>query len=111
MLKKHSEFDNGGEQRESKEVEALPVRLDRLKVYITEVEKHAMFSPDLVQEGNVGARFCISGERARQIQQGILKKAKAKLNGDVERPDVWHPCRKPDKAENYHQSGYKMREQ
>ena len=51
----------------------------------------------------IGARFCLSRERVRQIQQGILKKAKVSFNGDTERLGLWHPSRKPEPAKNYHQ--------
>ena len=51
----------------------------------------------------IGARFCLSRERVRQIQQGILKKAKVSFNGDTERQGLWHPSRKPEPAKNYHQ--------
>jgi len=44
----------------------------------------------------IGARFCLSRERVRQIQQGILKKAKARFNGDSERIGLRYPCRKPE---------------
>lgn len=37
----------------------------------------------------IGARFHISRERVRQIEQGVLKKAKTRLNGDMERLGVW----------------------
>jgi RNA polymerase sigma-32 factor len=33
----------------------------------------------------IGERFCVSRERVRQIQKGILKKAKASFNGDLEK--------------------------
>jgi len=51
----------------------------------------------------IGARFCLSRERVRQIQQGILKKAKARFNGDSERIGLCYPCRKPEPVENYQQ--------
>jgi RNA polymerase sigma-32 factor len=51
----------------------------------------------------IGARFCLSRERVRQIQQGILKKAKARFNGDSERIGLRYPCRKPEPVENYQQ--------
>lgn len=50
----------------------------------------------------IGTRLHISRERVRQIQQGILKKAKARFNGDSERIGLRYPCRKPEPAENYH---------
>jgi len=46
----------------------------------------------------IGVKFCLSRERVRQIQQGILKKAKVRFNGDSERLGLRYPCRKP---ENY----------
>jgi RNA polymerase sigma-32 factor len=51
----------------------------------------------------IGTKFCVSRERVRQIQQGILKKAKVSFNGDTERLGLWHPSRKPEPARNYHQ--------
>jgi RNA polymerase sigma-32 factor len=42
----------------------------------------------------IGARFCVSRERVRQIQKGILKKAKASFNGDLEKLDIWPVCDK-----------------
>ena len=48
----------------------------------------------------IGAKFCLSRERVRQIQQGILKKAKVRFNGDREKLGLCYPCRKP---ENYRQ--------
>jgi len=52
--------------------------------------------------GQLGAMFCVSRERV-QPQQGILKKAKARFNGDSESVGLRYPCRKPEPAENYHQ--------
>ena len=40
----------------------------------------------------IGARFCVSRERVRQIQKGILKKAKASFNGDLVMLDIWPVC-------------------
>ena len=40
----------------------------------------------------IGARFCVSRERVRQIQKGILKKAKASFNGDLVKLDIWPVC-------------------
>jgi RNA polymerase sigma-32 factor len=51
----------------------------------------------------IGARFCLSRERVRQLQQGILKKAKARFNGDSERIGLCYPYRKPEPVENYQQ--------
>jgi RNA polymerase sigma-32 factor len=50
MLKKHSEFDNSGEPGEPKEVDGVPGRLDPLKIYITEVAKYPMLSPEEERE-------------------------------------------------------------
>ena len=50
MLKKHSEFDNSGEPGEPKEVDGVPARLDPLKIYITEVAKYPMLSPEEERE-------------------------------------------------------------
>jgi len=50
MLKKHSEFDNNGEPGEPKEVDGVPARLDPLKIYITEVAKYPMLSPEEERE-------------------------------------------------------------
>jgi len=49
----------------------------------------------------IGARFHISRERVRQIEQGILKKAKASFNGDAERLGLWGSCRIPEGIENH----------
>ena len=50
MLKEHSEFDNSGDPGEPKEVDGLPARLDPLKIYITEVAKYPMLSPEEERE-------------------------------------------------------------
>lgn len=55
----------------------------------------------------IGARFSISRERVRQIEQGILKKAKASFNGDVERLDLWRAYKKPDPVASDVQVSYR----
>jgi RNA polymerase sigma-32 factor len=42
--------------------------------------------------GEIGARFHISRERVRQIEQRVLKKAKARFNGDMENLGIWPVC-------------------
>jgi len=37
----------------------------------------------------IGATFRISRERVRQIEQGVLKKAKTIFNGDIAKLDIW----------------------
>ena len=49
----------------------------------------------------IGARFHISRERVRQIEQKVLKKGKASFNGDTQRLGLWHPSGKPERDENY----------
>ena len=46
--------------------------------------------PRTLQE--LGMRLHISRERVRQIEQRILKKAKASFNGDLVKLDIWPVC-------------------
>jgi RNA polymerase sigma-32 factor len=43
----------------------------------------------------IGGTFRISRERVRQIEQGVLKKAKTIFNGDIAKLDIWPVCNSP----------------
>jgi RNA polymerase sigma-32 factor len=57
----------------------------------------------------IGTRFHISRERVRQIEQRILKKARASFNGDLVKLNVWRPSGKPERDENYHKFNERTR--
>jgi RNA polymerase sigma-32 factor len=63
-------------------VTAFKTTLNEKEVYILD---HRLMSEEPRTLEEIGARFCISRERVRQIQKGILKKAKASFNGDSEK--------------------------
>jgi RNA polymerase sigma-32 factor len=92
---------------ENEEQSVLAEKIREFKTTLSEKEICILDDRLLADEPRtlkeIGARFCLSRERVRQIQQGILKKAKVSFNGDTERLGLWHPSRKPEPARNYHQ--------
>ncbi len=86
---------------------ALAEKIREFKTTLSEKEIYILDDRLMADEPRtlkeIGARFCLSRERVRQIQQGILKKAKARFNGDSERIGLCYPYRKPEPVENYQQ--------
>jgi len=78
-------------EKESKSV--LEEKIKALKVNLNEKEicildnRIMADKPETLEE--IGAKFCISRERVRQIEQGVLKKAKATFNGDIAKLSLW----------------------
>ncbi len=68
-------------EKESKSV--LEEKIKALKVNLNEKEicildnRIMADNPETLEE--IGAKFCISRERVRQIEQGVLKKGQGKL--------------------------------
>jgi RNA polymerase sigma-32 factor len=70
-------------------VKALKISLNEKEICILD-NRIMADNPKTLEE--IGERFRISRERVRQIEQGVLKKAKAIFNGDIAKLDMWQVC-------------------
>jgi RNA polymerase sigma-32 factor len=81
---------------EKETLELLAERVKEFKTTLNEKEAcildHRLMAeePRTLQE--LGMRLHISRERVRQIEKRILKKAKARFNGDLVKLDIWPVC-------------------
>jgi len=67
-------------------IKTLKIQLNEKEVCI--LNRRIMAdTPETLEE--IGARFSISRERVRQIEQEVLNKAKATFNGDIAKLDLW----------------------
>jgi RNA polymerase sigma-32 factor len=91
----------------------LKERIKAFKTTLNEKEAcildHRLMSEEPRTLEEIGTRFHISRERVRQIEQRILKKARASFNGDLVKLDVWRPSGKPERVENYHKFNERTR--
>ena len=91
----------------------LKKRLKAFKTTLNEKEAcildHRLMSEEPRTLEEIGTRFHISRERVRQIEQRILKKARASFNGDLVKLNVWRPSGKPERDENYHKFNERTR--
>jgi len=71
----------------------LAGRVREFKTTLNEKEAcifdHRLMTEDPRTLEELGARLHISRERVRQIEKTILKKAKARFNGDLVKSDIW----------------------
>jgi RNA polymerase sigma-32 factor len=87
-------------EKESKRV--LDEKIKALKINLNEKEicildnRIMADKPETLEE--IGAKFCISRERVRQIEQRVLKKARTAFNGDMANLCLWQPHKGPDGA-------------
>ena len=92
---------------------ALKERIKAFKTTLNEKEAcildHRLMSEEPRTLEEIGTRFHISRERVRQIEQRILKKARASFNGDLVKLNVWRPSGKPERDENYHKFNERTR--
>ena len=74
----------------------LKERIKAFKATLNEKEAcildHRLMSEEPRTLEEIGTRFHISRERVRQIEQRILKKARASFNGDLVKLDIWPAC-------------------
>jgi RNA polymerase sigma-32 factor len=74
----------------------LKERIKAFKTTLNEKEAcildHRLMAEEPRTLQQLGARLDISRERVRQIEQRILKKARASFNGDLVKLDVWPAC-------------------
>jgi RNA polymerase sigma-32 factor len=88
-----SDEDVEYEVMEKESISVLVEKIKALKVNLNEKEicildnRIMADKPETLEE--IGAKFCISRERVRQIEQGVLKKAKATFNGDIAKLNLW----------------------
>jgi RNA polymerase sigma-32 factor len=91
----------------------LKERIKAFKTTLNEKEAcildHRLMAEEPRTLQQLGARLDISRERVRQIEQRILKKARASFNGDLVKLNVWRPSGKPERDENYHKFNEKTR--
>jgi RNA polymerase sigma-32 factor len=91
----------------------LKERIKAFKTTLNEKEvcilDHRLMAEEPRTLEEIGTRFHISRERVRQIEQRILKKARASFNGDLVKLNVWRPSGKPERDENYHKFNEKTR--
>ena len=78
------------------EKETLGLLVERVKEFKTTLNEkevcildHRLMAEEPRTLEEIGASFHISRERVRQIEKIILKKAKARFNGDLVKLDIW----------------------
>jgi RNA polymerase sigma-32 factor len=82
----------------------LKERIKAFKTTLNEKEAcildHRLMAEEPRTLQQLGARLDISRERVRQIEQRILKKARASFNGDLVKLDVWPACDNQETPKN-----------